>query len=84
MGHRVLRLHTSHDDLEFKCFDKEAYDAVVAAIESGRKAPSSTEARTPPEQSPLEKLKQLGELKVAGIISDAEFEAKKADLLKQV
>jgi hypothetical protein len=29
-------------------------------------------------------LKQLGELKAAGVLTDEEFEAKKAELLKQI
>jgi hypothetical protein len=29
-------------------------------------------------------LKQLGELKAAGVLTDEEFQAKKAELLKQI
>lgn len=35
-------------------------------------------------QDPIAMLKQLGELKAAGIVTDAEFEAKKAELLRQI
>ena len=34
-----------------------------------------------PEPDPLEELKKLGELKAAGILTDAEFEAQKAKIL---
>ncbi|MGH2514447.1 MAG: SHOCT domain-containing protein, partial [Ktedonobacterales bacterium] len=37
-----------------------------------------------PERDPIEALKQLGELKAAGVLTDEEFEAKKAVLLKQI
>jgi hypothetical protein len=34
-----------------------------------------------PAADPLEQLKQLGELKAAGVLTDAEFEAQKAKIL---
>ncbi|HEX6779741.1 MAG TPA: SHOCT domain-containing protein [Ktedonobacterales bacterium] len=37
-----------------------------------------------PEKDPIALLKQLGELKAAGILTEEEFEAKKAQLLKQI
>lgn len=85
MGHRVLRMHTSHDQLEFKTFDKAAYDAVVAVVEQGRQnnAQPANQAVVA-GASPLEMLKQLGELKEAGLVSAEEFEAKKAALLAKL
>ena len=35
----------------------------------------------PPAADPLEELKKLGELKTAGVLTDAEFEAQKAKIL---
>jgi hypothetical protein len=35
----------------------------------------------PPAADPLAQLKQLGELKAAGVLTDAEFEAQKAKIL---
>lgn len=32
LGHRVIRLHASHDDLEFKTFSKDGESSLVAAI----------------------------------------------------
>lgn len=84
MGHRVLRLHTSHDALEFEYLNKEAYEAVVAAVEAGRNAPSGGDRKGETSASPLDKLRQLGELKVAGLITEPEYEKKKAELLEQV
>ncbi len=37
-----------------------------------------------PAPDPVERLKQLGELKAAGVLTDEEFQVKKAQLLKQV
>lgn len=37
-----------------------------------------------PAEDPIEKLKKLAELKEAGIITEAEFESKKAELLAQI
>ena len=37
-----------------------------------------------PAVDPLEQLKQLGELKAAGVLTDAEFEAQKAKILQGV
>jgi hypothetical protein len=34
-----------------------------------------------PAPDPLEQLKQLGELRTAGVLTDAEFEAQKAKIL---
>ena len=38
----------------------------------------------PPAADPLEQLKQLGELKASGVLTDAEFEAQKAKILQGV
>jgi len=37
-----------------------------------------------PAADPLDQLKQLGELKAAGVLTDAEFEAQKAKILQGV
>jgi TPP-dependent pyruvate/acetoin dehydrogenase alpha subunit len=37
-----------------------------------------------PAPDPLDQLKQLGELKTAGVLTDAEFEAQKAKILAGV
>ena len=40
--------------------------------------------RRQPAADPLDQLKQLGELKAAGVLTDAEFEAQKAKILAGV
>jgi Short C-terminal domain len=49
-------------------------------------APAAAPAPAPaaPEADPLEQLKQLGELKASGVLTDAEFEAQKAKILAGV
>ncbi|MEW6583190.1 MAG: SHOCT domain-containing protein [Actinomycetota bacterium] len=38
----------------------------------------------PPGTSPVEAIRQLGELRDAGLITEQEFQAKKADLLSRI
>ena len=86
LGHRTLKLHTSHDSMEFKCMDKSAYQTVVASIDSGRKS-NRVEAMTTSgtgDISPLDALKKLGELRDAGVISEEEFAEKKQDLMDRI
>jgi Short C-terminal domain len=45
--------------------------------------PAAAPAATP-AADPLEQLKQLGELKASGVLTDAEFEAQKAKILQGV
>ena len=41
-------------------------------------------AAAAPAMDPLDQLKQLGELKASGVLTDAEFEAQKAKILQGV
>ena len=43
--------------------------------------PAAAPAPAAPAADPLEQLKQLGELKASGVLTDAEFEAQKAKIL---
>jgi hypothetical protein len=47
-------------------------------------APQAAAAPAPSAADPLDQLKKLGELRAAGVLTDAEFEAKKAQLLGAV
>ncbi|WP_296059562.1 SHOCT domain-containing protein [uncultured Amphritea sp.] len=79
MGFRVIRLHASHDDLEFKTFSKDGEAEVIAAIESGRsEQPISAPVN---KEDSLDKLKKLAELKEMGAITQEEFDLKKTQLL---
>jgi hypothetical protein len=44
-------------------------------------SPASALGSTPPNPDVLEQLRRLGDLRKAGVLTDAEFEAKKAELL---
>jgi len=85
LGHRVIRIHTAHDDLEFKTFSKDSELSLVDAIEVGR----GLNAHIAPvceatADDPYEQLRKLSELKEAGIISDEEFQIKKRKLLELI
>ncbi len=86
MGFRVLRLHTSHDDLAFKTFEeKDLFDRVYARLEELREEGGAKPQSPPPVSSdPIEQLRKLGELRDAGVVTDAEFAAKKAELLARL
>lgn len=84
MGHRSIRLHTSHDALEFKTFEKDVEQALVTAIESGRSAasPAPVAAVAVPDAS--DTLKKLADLRDSGVLTDEEFAAKKAEILARI
>ncbi len=50
------------------------------AQSQGASAPQPA-AAAPPAADPLEQLKQLGELRESGVLTEAEFEAQKAKIL---
>ncbi|MGE8351252.1 MAG: SHOCT domain-containing protein [Pseudomonas protegens] len=86
MGHRSLRLHTSHDALEFKTFKKEKEQALFDAIEEGRHAGAQPDApaAAPTGGDTMAALTKLGELKAAGVLTEEEFSAKQAELLARL
>ena len=81
MGHCTIRIHTSHDALAFKTFQKPKEQELVDAIEQGRDHTSTQQSSSP---SPLDALKKLAELKDIGVLTEAEFESKKAELLAKI
>jgi hypothetical protein len=52
--------------------------------QSARTPAAPTNAPSPARQDALEQLRRLGELRDSGVITDSEFEAKKAELLKRI
>lgn len=82
MGHRSIRLHTSHDALEFKTFDKEQEQLLVTAIESGRASTAPAPAAAQTDASDV--LRKLAELRESGVLTDEEFASKKAELLARI
>jgi len=62
--------------------DAEAYQQQEAAAAQAQYAPPQPAAAPAPSESDkLAQLKELGELKTAGILTEAEFEAQKAKIL---
>jgi hypothetical protein len=61
---------------------KQMVDAIRGRISAQGAAPTAAAPAPPPD--PIAQLKQLGELREAGILTDEEFESKKADLLKRM
>ena len=85
MGHRTIRMHTSHDQLEFKTFEKNKEQELVGAIESGREEPKpELKPHALPKSDPMDALKKLGELKELGVITEEEFQEKKVVLLEKL
>jgi len=86
MGYRVLRLHTAHDDLEFKTHEpKSLFDEILGHLESLRNEPAdSSIARAAPAESITDQIKKLGELRDVGLLTDDEFNTKKAELLARL
>jgi len=86
MNYRVLRLHTAHDDLEFKTNEPKAlFDVVVAHLERLRNEPAdSSMAPAASADSITDQIKKLGELRDAGLLTNDEFNLKKAELLARL
>jgi len=82
LGHHTVQLHTSHDALSFKTFKKPDEEALVQAIESGRALGTHSQSTT---SSPaLEAIRQLGELRASGVLTEEEFQNKKSVLLSRL
>ena len=86
MGYRVLRVHTAHDDLEFKTLEPKAlFDNVLAHLERLRNEPAGGSVRqTASAESVTDQIKKLGELRDAGLLTNDEFNTKKAELLARL
>jgi hypothetical protein len=86
MGYRVLRIHTPHDDLEFKTREsKVLFDNLLTHLETLRNEPTGGSiAATPSPDFIADQIKKLGELHKAGLLTDDEFNAKKKQLLARL
>ena len=86
MGYRVIRLHTAHDDLEFKTLEaKVLFDTLLAHLERLRNEPAGgSVAPAASAESITDQIKKLGELRDAGFLTNDEFNAKKAELLARL
>jgi hypothetical protein len=82
-------IFASGNKTEIKQVQKDDGKEIVDLIRHRLSAPPppAPQAAAPPQVAaadPIEQLRKLGELRDAGIVTDAEFEAKKADLLSRM
>jgi hypothetical protein len=88
MGYRVMRLHTSHDELAFKTFEaKELFDQVYDCLDTVRLGEAQVSASSVPTNGTndiADQLRELAELRDAGILTEGEFSAKKTELLARL
>ena len=85
MGRRVVRLHTAHDDLEFKTLEPKAlFNKVIAHLERLRNEPTSGSVAPASAECVTDQIKKLGELRDAGLLTNDEFNTKKAELLARL
>jgi hypothetical protein len=86
MGYRVLRLHTAHDELDFKTLEtKEVFNEVVAQLERLRNEPTDHSVASAAAAEPItDQIKKLGELRDCGLLTEDEFNTKKAELLARL
>ena len=86
LGHRSVKLYSTHNDLTFNSFkSKDEFDPVVSEIEARVNAAT---AMPPPESisknDPTDQLRKLADLRDSGILTPAEFEQKKTDILARM
>ncbi|MBI2480371.1 MAG: SHOCT domain-containing protein [Planctomycetia bacterium] len=85
IGYRVIRLHTSHDELAFKTFEtKDLFEQVYKTLEAARDALSATSHKGFVAESIPDQIKKLAELRDAGILTESEFSTKKQQLLEKM
>lgn len=84
----TMRIHASGNTAEIRRMSHGHADALVRAFRTHKHAPPASSARVTPAASQppdtLERLRKLGELRDAGVLTAEEFEAKKAILLDRI
>ena len=86
----LLKVRFLSDDLEIDNISKEAGDKLVQLIQQGiggnLSVASIQDKKIPPvlQQGIIEKIKELANLKEQGILSELEFQTKKAELLSRL
>lgn len=86
LGHFTIKIHTSHDKLSFKTLKKDSVKPFLEAIENGRDSflNNSQNVSSSMNSDPVEAIKKLSELKDLGILTQEEFDHKKASLLQNI
>lgn len=86
-GTLVLRTRDGQKyQLHFKKKTADQFDALHAALEADTPAeqPAPADRAAGADPAVVEQLRQLGDLHAAGVLTDDEFSAKKADLLARM
>ena len=90
LGHRSVKLYSTHNDLTFNSFTSKAvFDPVVAQIEQAMNV-EKTSNHVPNANvnasslAPAAHLEKLAALHKSGILTDEEFSAKKAEILARI
>lgn len=83
LGHRTITLHTSHDALRFKTVDAADERALAEAIDKGR-ASTAPAPQQQPEVQGIAALRELASLRDAGVITQPDFDSKKAQILARL
>ena len=80
-----IELHTSGDSLKVRTAEKNKAEEFVKKLqeELNRDGPATPPAQAN-QEDPIAKLRELGQLRDAGIVTPEEFEAKKAELLARI
>ena len=87
LGHRTVKLFSTHNDLTVKSFEKkEAFQGFVADVEAALYRSKSEGLNLQPsaQLSAVEQLEKLASLRDGGILSEDEFNTKKAELLARI
>ncbi|TDD54653.1 hypothetical protein E1286_05195 [Nonomuraea terrae] len=87
----VLTVFASGNKAEIKQLlnpdGKSIADAIrnrLAPVDNPSSAPTPPPPPAAPSEDPLETLRRLGELRDMGVVTEAEFEAKKAQILRRI
>ncbi len=89
-GTRTLTFSSQHGPVRLEDLPKVSVShaqepkAETAKEPSVAPEPSLSSTMQPSTGDPLELLERLGKLRAAGVITDAEFDAKKQELLKRI
>jgi hypothetical protein len=81
LGHHVIKLLGPPEPLVFKTFERrDLFDALCIRLDELRRADLAPATA----DGPMEHLKRLGALRDAGILTEGEFDAKKAEILARL
>ena len=82
----TFKIYSSGNSAEISSMTHGQADAIVRAFNSAKQAPApqATPVAVPAADDPFTEIARLGELRDKGLLSDAEFEAKKAEIIGRI